>query len=45
VEGLTSIVGTPQSNIGKRVDEGLFILLMVASFIVGMILHAQMIGW
>ena len=45
VEGLMSIVGTPRSKIGKRVAEGLFVLLMVASFIVGMILYAQMIGW
>jgi hypothetical protein len=45
LEGVRSIVGTPQTKTGKRVAEGLLMLLMGVSFIVGMIIYAQMIGW
>ena len=45
VEGVRSIVGTPRTKTGKRVAEGLLMLLMGVSFIVGMIIYGQMIGW
>ena len=45
VEGLRSIVGTPRTKTGKRIAEGLLILLMGVVFIVGLKIYSEMIGW
>jgi len=44
-EGIRSIVGTPRSKTGKRIAEGLGMLLMGVTMIFGIIIFANMIGY
>jgi len=45
VEGVRSIVGTPQSKTGKRVAAGLGMLPMGVTVFFGILIFAHMIGY